>query len=69
MTLVIGGGGVLLVIGVLVELKVNDPVVDTKMMRVPAVWTNNAVAFLFGIGMYSIVAFLPEFIQTPRRLG
>ena len=69
-TLVFGGGGlVLLVIWVLVELKVNDPVVDMKMMRVPAVWTNNLVAFLFGIGMYSIFAFLPEFVQTPRRVG
>ena len=69
-TLVIGGGGlVLLVVWVLVELKVNDPVVDMKMMRVPAVWTNNLVAFLFGIGMYSIFAFLPEFVQTPRRVG
>ncbi|MBW4029469.1 MAG: MFS transporter [Acidobacteria bacterium] len=69
-TLWIGGGGlILLVVWVLVELRVNDPVVDMRMMRVPAVWTNNLVAFLFGIGMYSIFAFLPEFVQSPRRLG
>lgn len=69
-TLVVGGVGVvLLVVWALVELRVNDPVVDMKMMRVPAVWTNNLVAFLFGIGMYSVFAFLPEFVQTPRRLG
>jgi EmrB/QacA subfamily drug resistance transporter len=69
-TLALGALGlVLLVVWVVVELKVNDPVVDMKMMRVPAVWTNNLVAFLFGIGMYSVFAFLPEFVQTPRKVG
>ena len=62
-------GVVLLVVWVAVELKVNDPVVDMKMMRIPAVWTNNLVAFLFGTGMYSIMAFLPEFVQTPHAAG
>jgi EmrB/QacA subfamily drug resistance transporter len=69
-TLALGALGlVLLVVWVIVELRVNDPVVDMKMMRVPAVWTNNLVAFLFGIGMYSVFAFLPEFVQTPRSVG
>jgi EmrB/QacA subfamily drug resistance transporter len=69
-TLGLGGlGVVLLVVWVVVELNVNDPVVDMKMMRIPAVWTNNLVAFLFGIGMYSIMAFLPEFVQTPHKAG
>ena len=69
-TLVLDGLGLVLLVGwVLVELRVSDPVVDMKMMRVPAVWTNNLVAFLFGIGMYSVFAFLPEFVQTPRSSG
>ncbi len=69
-TLAIGAAGLILLIAwVAVELRVNDPVVDMKMMRVTAVWTNNLVAFLFGIGMYSVFAFLPEFVQTPRSLG
>ncbi len=40
-----------------------------KMMRIPAVWTTNLVALLFGVGMYSIMAFLPEFLQTPSSAG
>ena len=60
---------VLIVVWVIVELRVNDPVVDMKMMRIPAVWTNNLVSFLFGVGMYSVMAFLPEFLQTPRQFG
>ena len=69
-TLLLGGVAlVLLIAWVQVELRVNDPVVDMKMMRIPAVWTNNLVAFLFGVGMYSVMAFLPEFVQTPRDNG
>jgi len=59
---------VMIVVWVIVELHVTDPVVDMKMMRVTAVWTNNLVSFLFGMGMYSVMAFLPEFLQTPRHL-
>jgi MFS family permease len=35
------------------------------MMRIPTVWTVNLVALLFGMGMYSMFAFLPQFLQTP----
>jgi len=54
---------------VIVELRSKQPLIDMEMMRVPAVWTNNLVAFLFGIGMYSVMAFLPEFLQTPKSAG
>ena len=40
-----------------------------RMMRIPAVWTTNVVALLFGAGMYSTFAFLPEFVQTPTSAG
>ncbi|MGD0379752.1 MAG: MFS transporter [Acidimicrobiales bacterium] len=54
---------------VIVESRSRQPLIDMKMMRVPAVWTNNLVAFLFGMGMYSVMAFLPEFLQTSRSSG
>jgi EmrB/QacA subfamily drug resistance transporter len=54
---------------VMVELRSREPLIDMKMMRVPAVWTNNLVALLFGVGMYSVMAFLPEFVQTPTSAG
>ena len=38
-----------------------------RMMRIPAVWTTNLVALLFGAGLYAVFAFLPEFIQTPSE--
>jgi MFS family permease len=43
--------------------------IDLDMMRLPAVWTNNMVALLIGIGMYAVFGFLPEFVQTPTSTG
>jgi EmrB/QacA subfamily drug resistance transporter len=60
---------VLIPVWVLSETKAASPLVDMRMMRIPAVWTTNLVALLFGVGMYSIMAFLPEFLQTPTSAG
>ncbi|WP_433887881.1 MFS transporter [Streptomyces sp. CA-111067] len=63
-------GSVVLAAGwVRVELRAATPLIDMKMMRLPAVWTNNLVALLIGIGMYAVFAFLPEFVQTPKSTG
>lgn len=71
-TSVLGLLGAAVVIGaawVAVELRSAQPLIDMKMMRIPAVWTTNLVALLFGVAMYSIFAFLPEFLQTPSTAG
>ena len=60
---------VLAVAWVIVELRSAEPLIDMRMMRIPAVWTTNLVALLFGVTMYSIMAFLPEFVQTPSSAG
>ena len=52
---------------VLAEMRAATPLIDMQMMRLPAVWTNNLVALLIGVGMYATFAFLPEFVQTPVR--
>jgi EmrB/QacA subfamily drug resistance transporter len=54
---------------VLAELRATTPLIDMKMMRRTAVWTNNLVALLLGVGMYATFAFLPEFVQTPTSAG
>ncbi len=54
---------------IFIELRAESPLIDMKMMSIRAVWTNNLAAFLFGVGMYSVFAFLPEFLQTPRSTG
>ena len=54
---------------IIAELRATTPLIDMGMMRLTAVWTNNLVALLIGVGMYATFAFLPEFVQTPRALA
>jgi EmrB/QacA subfamily drug resistance transporter len=54
---------------IVTELRAATPLIDMKMMRRTAVWTNNLVALLVGVGMYATFAFLPEFVQTPTAAG
>ena len=65
----IGLAAVLIFVWIAVEVRSRSPLVDMHMMRVRSVWTNNLVAFLFGVGMYSVMGFLPEFLQTPAKVG
>jgi EmrB/QacA subfamily drug resistance transporter len=60
---------VLAVVWIRAENSAATPLIDMQMMRRKAVWTNNLVALLIGIGMYATFAFLPEFVQTPRSAG
>ncbi|MEU4198280.1 MFS transporter [Kribbella sp. NPDC026611] len=52
-----------------VELRSRNPLIDMRMMRIPAVWTTNLVALLFGAAMFAVYAFVPQFIQIPRIAG
>ncbi|MBC3842400.1 MFS transporter [Streptacidiphilus sp. 4-A2] len=54
---------------ILVELRSANPLIDMRMMRIPAVWTTNLVALLFGVVMYTTMTFLPQLVQTPEKLA
>ncbi len=60
---------VLCALWVRTEVRSDAPLIDMRMMRLPAVWTTNLVSLLFGVGMYAGFAFLPQFLQTPERAG
>ncbi|MEQ8145320.1 MFS transporter [Streptomyces sp. OP7] len=60
---------VLFLCWIAVESRSADPLVDLRMMRLPAVWTTNAVAVLFGANMFAVTAFVPQFLQTPATAG
>jgi MFS family permease len=51
------------------ESRSASPTVDMKMMRIPAVWTTNLTALLFGFGMFAMFIIVPQFAQTPSRVG
>ena len=52
-----------------VETITANPLVDLRMMRLPIVWPTNLVALLFGAGMFAVLAFVPQFTQTPTNTG
>jgi MFS family permease len=54
---------------VVVESRSANPVIDMRMMRRRAVWTTNLVALLFGAAMFSVLTYLPQFIEAPRTAG
>lgn len=51
------------------ELRARSPLVDMKMMRIPAVWSTNLAALLFGFGMFAMFVTVPQFAQTPSSQG
>jgi MFS family permease len=65
----LGVGIVLLVLWVRAEARSDHPLVDMRMMRIRGVWTTNAVAMLLGFGMYASFILLPEYVETPTRVG
>ncbi|MFF5533092.1 MFS transporter [Streptomyces cinerochromogenes] len=60
---------VLFAVWLTAEARSRNPLIDLRVLRLPAVWTTNAAALLFGAGMYSIWSFLPGFVQTPTAAG
>jgi MFS family permease len=60
---------VLIVVWAVAEARSDSPLVDMKMMRIPAVWSTNLAALLFGFGMFAMFITLPQFTETPLRAG
>jgi EmrB/QacA subfamily drug resistance transporter len=60
---------VLIVVWAISENRSDSPLVDMKMMRIPAVWSTNLAALLFGFGMFAMFIVLPQFTQTPTHVG
>jgi EmrB/QacA subfamily drug resistance transporter len=65
----LGATAVLIVLWVVSENRSNSPLVDMKMMRIPAVASTNLAALLFGFGMFAMFITLPQFTETPTRAG
>src|ERR1043165_4726912 len=51
------------------ELRSANPLIDMRMMRLPAGGTTNAVTFPFGAAMFAAWAFIPQLAQTPVSQG
>jgi EmrB/QacA subfamily drug resistance transporter len=64
-----GASVVLFTLWVLVESRSDNPLIDLRMMRIPAVMWANVVGLLLGVGMYATYVVLPPFLQTPAGSG
>jgi MFS family permease len=60
---------VVMVLWIWCEARSSSPLVDMRMMRIPAVWTTNLAALLFGFGMFAMFVTVPQFAQTPSSVG
>ena len=62
-------GAVGLVAFVLVELKVAEPLIDMKLMRVRGVWATDLVALILGFAMFGTFLLVPTLLQLPAITG
>ena len=51
------------------ESRARHPLIDLRMMTIPAVRSGNAVSFLLGFAMFAVYAFVPQFLQAPTTTG
>jgi len=62
-------GAVALVVFVLVELRVRDPLIDVRLFKIRGVWTAHMVALVFGFAMFGTFVLVPTLLQLPTVTG
>ncbi|GAB3605372.1 MFS transporter [Conyzicola nivalis] len=62
-------GVVALVVFVFVELRVKEPLIDMRLMKIRGVWTANVVALVFGFAMFGTFVIVPTLLQLPAETG
>lgn len=62
-------GAVALVVFIVVELRVKEPLVDVRLFKIRGVWTANIVALAFGFAMFGTFVLVPTLLQLPTIVG
>jgi MFS family permease len=65
----VAGGAVVLAVWARFELRVPQPLVDMRMMRLRGVWTTNVTALMVGFGMFGSFLLVPQFVEMPPAAG
>lgn len=60
---------VLCAVWVIVELRARVPLIDLRLMRLPAIAAPNLVALLIGLAMFGSFGYIPQLLQTPTSTG
>ena len=62
-------GSVALAVLVLVELRVQEPLIDVRLFKTRGVWTAHTVALVFGFAMFGTFVLVPTLVQLPTATG
>jgi len=62
-------GVVALVVFVFVELRVKEPLVDMRLMKIRGVWATDLVALILGFAMFGTFLLVPTLLQLPAATG
>ena len=62
-------GVVALIVFVLAELRVAEPLIDMRLMRVRGVWATDLVALVLGFAMFGTFVLVPTLLQLPPGYG
>jgi EmrB/QacA subfamily drug resistance transporter len=65
----LAASAVLLVVWARYELRVREPLVDMRMMRLRGVWTTNVTGLMVGFGMFGSFLLVPQLVQMPEAAG
>jgi predicted MFS family arabinose efflux permease len=65
----VAGGAIVLAVWARFELRVPQPLVDMRMMRLRGVWTTNVTALMVGFGMFGSFLLVPQLVQMPEAAG
>jgi EmrB/QacA subfamily drug resistance transporter len=65
----LAASAILLVVWARYELRVREPLVDMRMMRLRGVWTTNVTALMVGFGMFGSFLLVPQLVQLPAATG
>ena len=60
---------VFLVVWAFQQLRADDPLVDLRLARIPAVLSADVCATVLGVAMYMYLSGVSEFVQAPKELG
>jgi EmrB/QacA subfamily drug resistance transporter len=62
-------GAVLMVVFVLAELRVKEPLINMRLIALRGVWTTNLVGLTFGFAMYGSFLLIPSLLELPAATG
>jgi EmrB/QacA subfamily drug resistance transporter len=65
----LAGGVLVLAVWGRYELRVPQPLVDMRMMRLRGVWTTNVTALMVGFGMFGSFLLVPKLVEMPASAG